>query len=106
MDVLIEVHDEGEAARAGQLRSRLVGVNNRDLATLDIDLATSERLGPLLAPDALIVSESGLHDSADLARMDRAGIGCFLVGDSLLRAPDVTAATRALLAPNLDRAAG
>ena len=106
MDVLIEVHDEAEAGRAGKLRSRLIGINNRNLATLDIDLATSERLGPLLPSDALIVSESGLHEPADLARMDRAGIGCFLVGESLMRAPDVAAATRALLAPNLDRAAG
>jgi len=106
MDVLIEVHDEGEAGRAGKLRSRLVGINNRNLATLDIDLATSERLVPLLPSDALIVSESGLREPANLARMDRAGIGCFLVGESLMRAPDVAAATRALLDPNLERAAG
>lgn len=98
MDVLVEVHDEAEFDRALALKSRLIGVNNRNLKTLEVDLATTERLSPRLPPDRLLVCESGLETPADLARMARAGAHCFLIGTWLMAVPDVAAATRALLA--------
>jgi len=98
LDVLIEVHDRAELDRALQLRSPLIGVNNRNLKTLKTDLATTVELAAALPSDRLAVSESGLQSAADLARMAAAGARCFLVGESLLRHHDVAAATRALLA--------
>ncbi len=107
MDVLVEVHDAGEMARAHALRSRLVGINNRDLKTLRVDLATTEALVPMSPPGALLVSESGLGQPADLQRMARGGVRCFLVGESLLRQGDIAAATSRLLAhPHRQAAAG
>lgn len=97
MDVLVEVHDAGELERALKLDSRLIGVNNRNLKTLDVDLATSELLGPRIPAGRIGICESGLNVAGDLARMRSAGFHCFLVGESLMRQPDVTAATRALL---------
>jgi indole-3-glycerol phosphate synthase len=97
MDALIEVHDAAERARALQLKSWLIGINNRNLKTLKVDIATTEELAPGLPPDCLIVSESGLSSSADLARMAAVGVRCFLIGESLMRQSDVAAATRALL---------
>jgi indole-3-glycerol phosphate synthase len=98
MDVLVEVHDADELARALQLRSRLIGINNRNLKTLKTDISTTEQLAPLLPPGCALVSESGLASPADLSRMARAGARRFLIGESLLRQPDIEAATRALLA--------
>jgi len=97
MDVLLEVHDEAELERALKLRSPLIGVNNRDLKTLVTDLATTERLAALLPPDRELVAESGLRSASDLARLAKVGARRFLVGESLMRESDVTAATRALL---------
>ena len=98
MDVLIEVHDDAELDRALALKSPLLGVNNRNLKTMTTDLATTEALAAKVPADRILVSESGLNAAADLARMARVGARCFLVGASLMRQSDVTAATRNLLA--------
>jgi indole-3-glycerol phosphate synthase len=97
MDSLIEVHDEAELDRALELPARLIGVNNRDLATFETTLATTERLARLVPPDRLLVSESGIFTPADVARVRDAGAQAVLVGESLMRAPDPGEAARALL---------
>ena len=97
MDVLVEVHDRPELERTAILKSPLIGINNRNLKTLSVDIATTEELSANLPDGCLPVSESGLYSPADLARMEKAGCGCFLVGESLMRQQDVAAATRLLL---------
>lgn len=97
MDVLIEIHDESEYARATKLKSRLLGVNNRDLKTFTTDIAASERLAQIISDDYLMVSESGINSHQDCNRLSNSGIRNFLVGESLMRQDDIAAATRQLL---------
>jgi indole-3-glycerol phosphate synthase len=97
MDVLLEVHDGAELDRALRLASPLIGINNRDLKSLAVDLATAESLAPKVPADRLVVAESGLYETGDLERMAACGARAFLVGESLMRQPDVALATRRLL---------
>ena len=98
MDALVEVHDAAEMARAGALGASLVGVNNRNLRTFDIDLAITEHLAALAPANALLVTESGIFGPADAARLERSGARAMLVGESLMRQADVERAVRDLLA--------
>ncbi|MBL4722053.1 MAG: indole-3-glycerol phosphate synthase TrpC [Alphaproteobacteria bacterium] len=97
LDVLIEVHNQAELERALRLKSPLIGVNNRNLKTLDVDLATTEALAKDIPGDRIAVGESGLGSPDDLARCAAVGVRCFLIGESLMRQDDVRAATRAIL---------
>jgi indole-3-glycerol phosphate synthase len=97
MDALVETHDEAEMARAADLGADLVGVNNRDLRTFQVDLSITERLAAQKPANALLVTESGIFTPAEAERLQRAGAGAMLVGESLMRQADVAAATRTLL---------
>ena len=96
MDVLIEVHDGPELDRALKLKSELIGVNNRNLKTMEVSIETTLSLVPTYADKRIAVAESGLATADDLARCDAAGAGCFLIGETFMRQGDVTAAVQAL----------
>jgi len=100
LDVLVEVHDEGELDRARALGADLIGVNNRNLKTFEVDLGTTERLAAKLAdPDVVLVAESGIGNAEDVRRLERAGAAGFLVGESLMRQPHPGKALEALRRP-------
>jgi len=102
MDVLIEVHDENELERALTLEPDLIGINNRNLKTLKVDLNTSEKLASKVPKNILLVSESGISKNSDLKRISAVGINCFLVGESLMIQSNVEEAVRKLLSDNSD----
>jgi indole-3-glycerol phosphate synthase len=97
MDVLVEVHDEAELERALGLQTPLLGINNRNLKTLETSLAVTERLAKLCPPDRFLISESGIKTLDDIKRLQQAGVQGFLVGESLMRQADVTLAVQTLL---------
>jgi indole-3-glycerol phosphate synthase len=105
MDVLIEVHDAPELERAMDLKSPLLGVNNRNLKTFETSLDTTRELAGLAPADRVLISESGLSTPQDLAGMAAHGARCFLIGESLMRHDDVEQATRMLLANPVQGAA-
>ena len=99
MDVLVETHDAGEMERAISLGATLIGVNNRDLRTFETTLDTFDRLAPRAPAGSLLVAESGIFTRSDIDRLAAAGAQSYLIGESLMRQPDVEVATRALMGP-------
>ena len=99
MDVLAEVHDEAELGRALGLETPLIGINNRNLKTLKIDLQTAIDLAPQVPPERFLIAESGIQNAEDVRRLVEAGLQCYLVGESLMRQTDVAQAVRDLIGP-------
>jgi indole-3-glycerol phosphate synthase len=98
MAALVEVHDEGEMERAVVARAKLIGINNRDLRTFEMDLATTERLAPLAAADATLVAESGIFTREDMRRLGACGVSAVLIGEAFVTAADPAAKVRELAA--------
>ena len=98
LDALVEAHDEAEVARAVAAGAQIIGINNRDLRTFNVDRELAIRLRSSIPPDRIVVAESGIRDAADVARLRDAGVDAILVGETLMRAPDPAAALRGLLA--------
>jgi indole-3-glycerol phosphate synthase len=98
MDAIVEIHDAMEVERALRLPCELIGINNRNLKTFEVSLDTTEKLAASIPKDRIVIAESGILAQADIRRLNRSGVDTFLVGESLMRHSDVTAATRALLA--------
>ena len=101
MDVLVEIHNREELDRALKLKSPLLGINNRNLKTLEVNISTTEELSEHVPNDKIMICESGLFSRAELDRMAKVGAHCFLIGESLMRQDDVAAATRALLSADV-----
>ena len=99
MDVLVEVHNGDELDHALKLKSQLIGVNNRNLKNMQVDITLTEELAVRIPQNRILVSESGLYAADDLARMSKAGANCFLVGEALMRQEDITQAVKTLLTP-------
>ena len=97
MAALVEVHDEAEVERALAAGATVIGVNNRDLHTFEVDLATTERLRPLIPPDRTLVAESGIFARNDVRRLEAIGVDSVLIGEALVTAPDPAAKVRELL---------
>ena len=97
MSCLVEVHNEAEVEIALKSEAKIIGINNRDLATFNVDIATTERLRPFIPPDRVVVSESGIKERADIDKLNHLGIDAVLIGESLMSAPDIAARMRELL---------
>jgi indole-3-glycerol phosphate synthase len=97
MEALVEVHDEAELERALEMDAAIIGINNRDLRTFDVDLATTEALAPRVPQGVVIVGESGVHSRADVIRLGETGVDAVLVGEALISQPDRARAVRELL---------
>jgi indole-3-glycerol phosphate synthase len=97
MSCLVEVHNEAEVEIALNSQAKIIGINNRDLNTFDVDIATTKRLRPLVPPDRVVVSESGIKERSDIERLRQLGVDAVLIGESLMSAPDIAARMRELL---------
>ena len=97
MASLVEVHDEDDLARALEAGATIIGINNRDLNTFNIDLSTTERLKPLIPADRIVVSESGIRNRADIQKLREWGINAALIGEALMSAPDIASKMKDLL---------
>jgi indole-3-glycerol phosphate synthase len=97
MSCLVEVHNEAEVEIALKSQAKIIGINNRDLNTFNVDIATTERLRPLIPPDRIVVSESGIKERTDIEKLRQLGIDAVLIGESLMSAPDIAARMRELL---------
>ena len=97
MSCLVEVHNEAEVEIALRNRAGIIGINNRDLKTFTVDLTTTERLRPLIPPDRIVVSESGIKDRSDMEKLKKCGVDAVLIGASLMSAPDIAVKMKELL---------
>ena len=97
MDCLVEVRNEAEVEIALRMGARIIGINNRDLSTFKVDFATTERLRPLIPPDRIVISESGIKDRSDIERCRQLGVDAVLIGESLMSAPDIATRMKELL---------